>query len=309
MARWVVIGGTGYIGEALCLRLLADGQQVLSVSRAPRSPSGCEHFSLSLSPGGDYSSLFQSGDRVIYAAGLASRAECTRHPVQAQWLNSDCPLELLRAADVAGAESFTYLSSVKALRPPRGVLANEDSGEPATDSYGRSKWLGERQLLGGRWSCRVNVIRPASVYGEAGGRAKSAGRAQRWRNLLGSLGRLSRFLPASGLRSFVHVGDLVEAICLLGQSAGCDRQVYIAAEPHFYDLASIASALSGAQVRGSRGLTRLLLTPLRPLRRLAAVRSLLELEQSELYSAARLRAALSWQAKTRYSRYLQEARG
>lgn len=305
MARWVVLGGTGYIGEALCLRLRADGQRVLSVSRAADGPKDCDHLSLQLSPDSDFSSLFQAGDRVIYAAGLADRAECERRPSLARWLNSDCPLALLRAADAAGAESFTYLSSVKALCPPRGVLANEDSGEPATDSYGLSKWLGEQQLLSGNWQCRLNVIRPASVYG-AGGRVRSNGRARRWRGVLRSMGRLSPLIPASGRRSFVDLEDLVAAICLLAQSEACNHQVFIAAEPRFYDLANIASAVSGVPVRASSRLTRLLLSPLRPLRSLSPVQKLLELEQSELYSAARLRAAISWRAQGRYNHYLRE---
>ncbi|WP_193164722.1 NAD-dependent epimerase/dehydratase family protein [Microbulbifer hainanensis] len=307
MARWVVVGGTGYIGEALCLRLQSDGQQVLSVSRALDGPVGCEHHTLELSLDSDFPQIFQAGDRVIYAAGLASRAECERHPDLARWLNSDCPVELLRRADAAGVESFTYLSSVKAMCPPRGVLANEDVGAPATDHYGRSKWQGEQQLLLADSRCRLNIIRPASVYGEGPGGAESAGRARRWQAVLGTIGRLAPLLPASGRRSFICLHDLLEAICLLAQSTDCNRQVLIAAEPTFYDLAGIVSAISGAPARGSRRLTRWMLAPLRPLRQLGGVRKLLELEQSELYSAARLRALLPWRAQGRYSEFLRGA--
>ncbi|WP_323844648.1 NAD-dependent epimerase/dehydratase family protein [Microbulbifer magnicolonia] len=306
MARWVVIGGTGYIGEALCRRLSASGQQVLSVSRAPSGPAGCEHLSLSLSPDSNFSSLFQSGDRVVYAAGMAGRSDCERQPDLARWLNSDCPLQLLRCASVAGAESFLYLSSVKALRPPQGRVADENSGTPASDTYGHSKWLGERQLLAESTNCRVNLIRPASVYGNSGGLAESGGKAGRWRGRLRLLGRLLPMLPATGRRSFVSLPDLVQAIVLLAQAEQFDRQVFIAAEPDYYDLANIVSALTGVRARGSRRLTRLLLAPLRLWRRPSLVRTLLELEQSELYSAARLRRALPWRAERRYCEFLRE---
>lgn len=308
MARWVVVGGTGYIGEALCQRLTSTGQRVLSVSRAPGSPVDCEHRSQSLSPGSDFSHLFQPGDRVIYAAGLASRADCERRPELARWLNSDCPLALLRCADGAGAESFTYLSSVKALRPPQGRVADEDAGTPASDAYGHSKWLGERQLLAEPGNCRVNLIRPASVYGDgfAQGRVRTGrGRAGRWRGALRTLGRIAPLLPASGRRSFINLQDLVQAIILLAEAEHCDRQVFIAAEPSFYDLATIVSALSGTRARSSNRLALLLLAPLRPLCGLPLVRTLLELEQSELYSAARLRSALPWRAEGRYSQFLR----
>lgn len=125
MARWVVFGGTGFIGKAICRHLLSSGQQVMSVSRAPSGPSGCEHLSLDLSGTSDLPQLFMPGDRVIYAAGLASRVACERQPELAQWLNTECPANLLALADKAGAESFVYLSSVKALCPPQGVVAGE----------------------------------------------------------------------------------------------------------------------------------------------------------------------------------------
>jgi len=305
MARWIVIGGTGYIGGTLCRRLSSAGQRVLSVSRAPDGPAGCEHLTLSLSPGSDFSSLFQPGDRVIYAAGLAGRSDRERQPELALWLNSDCPLALLRCADGAGAESFTYLSSVKALCPPPGRMADEDAGTPAADVYGRSKWQGERQLLAEPRRCRVNVIRPASVYGDGGGFVECRGRAVRWRGALRTLGRIVPLLPASGRRSFVSLHDLVQAVILLARAEHCDRQVFIAAEPRFYDLANIVSEVSGARARASERLAQLLLVPLRPLRGLRFARTLLELERGELYSAARLRRALPWRAEGRYGQFLR----
>lgn len=306
MARWVVVGGTGYIGEALCRSLQRDGHRVLSVSRSARGPENCEHLSLTLSSDSDFSRIFLPGDRVVYAAGLAGRADCERRPEQARWLNSDCPLQLLRAADTAGAESFVYLSSVKALCPPRGIVADESTGMPAEDSYGRSKWLGEQQLLAGTFRCRVNILRPASVYGGGDSAVQAAGRAQRWRAALRTIGRILPLMPASGRRSFVALDDLLRAIRLVS-AARCQHQVFIAAEPGYYDLATIVSAVSGARPRPSALLTGLLLGPLRPLRRWRPARKLLELEQSELYSAARLRGALSWRAQQRFVQFLREA--
>lgn len=305
MGRWVIVGGTGYIGGALCRTLKLMGQRVLSVSRAKEGPSGCNHTSLSLSPDTDFSNLFKPGDRVVYAAGLANRSECERKPKLARWLNSDCPLALLRCAESAGADSFVYISSVKAMRPPPERVACEDDGVPAVDSYGYSKWLGERMLLGEPGNCRVNVIRAASVYGVGAEGEESRGRAGRWLRLLRFLGAIAPLLPASGRRSFISLPDLIRAIILLAESAHCNRQVFIAAEPTYYDLAAIVSELCGEQVRASRLLTRLLLTVTYPLRWVQAVNSLLELEKSELYSAARLRRVLPWSAEERYSRYLQ----
>lgn len=305
MARWVVFGGTGYIGSALCMQLVAQGESVISVSRAKSGPDGCDHRTLDLGEVADFDTFLRPGDHVVYAAGLASRKACERSPELAKRLNGECPLAVLRVAEAAAAGSFTYLSSVKALTPPAGVIACESTGQPATDAYGHSKWCAEQHLLSTRGTCRVNVIRPAVVYGDARCGVQAGNSAGKVHSLLRLLGRSLTVLPSSGRRTMVHIDDLVAAILAVAGNSLCDRQVYIAAEPHFYDVGSIASALSGRQIRTSRRLTRWLLSPLRPLASLPAARRLLEVERCELYSAARLRAALHWRAHARYSDYLR----
>lgn len=276
---------------------------VAACARSPRYT----HISASLAPGQLPESLFRSGDRVIYAAGLADRRACERQPDLARWLNSDCPLALLRSADACGAESFTYLSSVKAMRPPPGVLADEGAGEPARDAYGHSKWAGERQLLDVPARCRVNILRPAAVYGSGTSGTGSRGRAGQLQASMRSLVRWLPLVPASGRRSFVSLDDLVRAIVMVAESPACRGQVLIAAEPRFYDLAGILGGY-GLRARSSERLTRLLLWPLRWLPGPALARSLLELDASELYSAARLRRSLPWRAEQRYSEYLRGIR-
>ncbi|WP_237065437.1 NAD-dependent epimerase/dehydratase family protein [Microbulbifer guangxiensis] len=305
MARWVVFGGTGYIGAALCQQLVAQGLTVVSVSRAGKGPGECEHRSIDLVEADDFEDLFRPGDCVVYAAGLACRKACERQPELARKLNCESPLAVLRAAEEAGAHSFTYLSSVKAMTPPPGVLACESTGQPATDHYGHSKWLAEQRLLATRGNCRVNVLRPAVVYGMPAHGSQGAGGTAKLQSIFRLLGSGFALLPASGRRSMVHIGDLTAAIQQLGGQSLCDRQVFIAAEPRFYDLAAIASEISGRRVRSSRRLANLMLGPLRLLSGVAAVRRLLEAERCELYSAARLRAVLGWRPRERYSDYLR----
>ncbi|GAA5525348.1 hypothetical protein Maes01_01917 [Microbulbifer aestuariivivens] len=305
MARWVVFGGTGYIGSALCSQLVSEREAVVSVSRAVSGPNGCEHRTINMATDTDLESLFQAGDKVVYAAGLASRKACEFSPQLAQFLNCDSPLLLLRAADAARVDSFTYLSSVKARTPPTGIVACEGTGQPAVDTYGRSKWLAEQKLLSFSGYCRVNVIRPATVYGCNVNKEPVCGLNRKLQPLLRFLGLSRVVLPASGRRAMVHIGDLVAAILAVSGEASCDRQVYIAAEPYFYDVAAIASVLSGRQVRSSHLLTRCLLSPLRPLGRMPIIRRILEIESCELYSAARLRGAVNWKPRTRYLDYLR----
>ncbi|MBY6189668.1 NAD-dependent epimerase/dehydratase family protein [Microbulbifer agarilyticus] len=311
--RWVIVGSSGYIGSALSRYLLAAGDTVISVSRRSEGPAGTIHHQVETLSLKDCAGLFLAGDRVIYAAGIASAGECRRRPDMAESVNCHFPAELLDAAAVAQADSFLYLSSVKAVTPPNGQLARENDGQPATDAYGGSKWSAEQKMLASPAKIRVNVLRPAAVYGEyQGGRdADLVGtspvakkRAMAWRQKFRLWGRIIPRVPATGFRSFVALDDLLAAIRLIVES-DCDREVFIAAEPQYCDLSLIGSAASGRIMKNSYFLTALLGVVIRSLSASGVKTGLLEVGRSELYSSARLRTTLNWRPLRRYRQFLQ----
>ncbi|WP_226664793.1 NAD-dependent epimerase/dehydratase family protein [Microbulbifer aggregans] len=311
--RWVVIGSSGYIGSALCRYLIGAGQTVVSVSRRDSAPAGCEHFQVREFTADAIAKVFTTGDKVVYTAGVSSAAVCRKKPALAGWLNGELPSKLLERADAAGVESFLYLSSVKARCAPSGVIAGEEAGFPAQDAYGASKWRAEKLLLAQGVSCRLNIIRPAAVYGGlaehdgAPGQeawANSERRANKVAGLIKNLGKWLPRIPATGYRSFVCLSDLVQAILLVGES-GCSREVFIVAEPEFYDAVALVKAVNGVNIRGSAGLLRLILLPFRVIRRTGFGARVLEIEKSELYSASRLKTLLNWQPQSRYQNFLR----
>lgn len=311
--RWVVVGSSGYIGSALCRFLVAAGFSVRSISRQSQGPVGASHVQIKDYTPDTCAALFSAGDRVIFAAGLSSVKECHRHPQRADEVNCQLPIILLQAAENAQAASFLYLSSVKALVPPDGVVAGEFDGRTAPDAYGNSKWRAEQKLLGAKGSIRVNVLRPAAVYGdcapvtetaEQGGDIARQKRAHVWRQRFRAWGRLFPWVPATGWRSFVALDDLLTAIHLIVES-DCDREIFIAAEPQFYDLGRIATAASGRRVKNSRLAISILLVPARILSALGVKTGFLDVTRSELYSSARIKNALGWRASRRYGQYLR----
>lgn len=308
--RWVVIGSSGYIGSALCQQLAGRGDYVLSISRSAIGPAGCEHVQISEFSEEGFNSVFRAGDQIVYAAGVSSARVCRKEPSIANWLNCELPNRLLALADSAGAASFLYLSSVKARSAPSGVIAGEECGTPATDVYGQSKWHAERKLLAQKVGCRLNILRPAAVYGsfavspEKVSQSAQNKRAHTIGRLIRRWGRWLPWAPATGYRSFISLPDLLQAICLIDEQ-GCDREIFIAAEPRYYDSAALIAAASGVNVRSSSVLSALLLWPFRLLRKGGFAARVLELERSELYSAGRLRARLHWQAKNRYQNFLR----
>ncbi|WP_406827868.1 NAD-dependent epimerase/dehydratase family protein [Microbulbifer sp. ARAS458-1] len=311
--RWVVVGSSGYIGEALCRYLVAAGFSVCSVSRQPFGPGGVSHRQVENYCPDTCAELFSAGDRVVFAAGLSSARDCRRHPARANEVNYQLPLAILQAAESAQAESFLYLSSVKAVVPPDGEIAGEWAGEPAPDVYGNSKWRAEQKLLASGATIRVNILRPAAVYGEyvssagtsgRGAEAVKAKRAYAWRQRFRAWGQLFPWVPATGWRSFVALEDLLSAIYLVVES-NSDRETFIAAEPQFYDLARIASVASGRRIKSSRFGAAVLLVPARLLALVGVKTGFLDVQRSELYSSARIKNALNWRANRRYSQYLR----
>ena len=300
--RWVVIGSSGYIGSALCRSLVQAGSPVLSVSRRPSAPADCEHRQVEVFDADSFAGMFEADDIVVYAAGLASSADCRKNPTLAEWLNCDLPVQLLKLADSANAAQFLYLSSIKALRAPAGVIATEESGEPANDPYGGGKWRAEQQLLSSPCRTRVNILRPASVYGGSSAPPK---RAILLKSPLRAWCKLLPIVPATGYRSVVALDDLVSAIVCVAKS-GCRSETFIVAEPVFHNLASISAAVSGRRIKSSEIFTRVALLPTRVLASLGGKSGFLDVARSELYSSARLKTRLNWRPLRRYSQFLGE---
>ncbi|WP_066965034.1 NAD-dependent epimerase/dehydratase family protein [Microbulbifer sp. Q7] len=311
--RWVVIGSSGYIGSALCGYLVSAGVPVLSISRHASGPSHCDHHQNTAFDAASFSGLFEPGDIVVYAAGLASPRDCYRRPELARRLNCTLPEALLKLAEAAEVEQFLYLSSIKAVMAPAGEVVTEEGGVPATDPYGASKWHAERLLLACAGKTRVNVLRPAAVYGDCGvvvadssaTGALPSKRAISLRSRLRAWCSLLPIVPATGYRSVVALEDLLAAILAVGRSE-CRGETFVVAEPGYYNLALVGAAASGRRVVSSQLFADLLLLPFRFLSFLGVKTGFVDLQRSEIYSAQRLKRRLNWQPLQRYDQFLGE---
>lgn len=203
MSIWVT-GATGFIGQALVRRLLADGEPVVPVSRSAATVAGVaarrpEELGAALEP----------EDAVIYAAGLAH----TRGASRAALFQANCeaPLALARQAAERGARRFVFLSSIKVNGDCSGEEAFRPDDMPRPgDDYGLSKWEGEQALweYAHRLDMELTVVRPPLVYGP-GVRANFAALvrwvARGWPLPLGSV---------SNRRSLVYRDNLVDLLAL-----------------------------------------------------------------------------------------------
>lgn len=148
--RWVVIGGSGFIGSAVAHTLEAGGAEVIQV-KAPRfhaedygSAEDIVTRLGSLAPEVELlADLLEGADVVVNAAGLASPDAADAGPLFGA--NSLLPVVVFASAAKVGAKRVIHLSSAAVQgRTPR---LEEVATYRVFSAYSRSKALGEKSLF------------------------------------------------------------------------------------------------------------------------------------------------------------------
>ena len=210
MAQVFLTGGSGYIGGALCARLIESGEAVRALAR---SPAAAEKVA---ARGGDpFDGHVLDEDRL--AKGMAG-CEVAYHVAG---VNSHCPDDpdwlmrvnvggtetVLRAAARAGVRLVVMTSSAASLGEPQGTVGTEDTAHRGSylSVYDRSKHEGELAAFaaGERLGVEVVTLNPSSVQGP--GRASGNGKL-----IIDYLnGKLPAFVDVPV--SVVDVADVAEA--------------------------------------------------------------------------------------------------
>jgi UDP-glucose 4-epimerase len=158
-------------------------------------------------------------------------------------------LRVARAASLAGARRFVFVSSVKALGEidPGRPWCETDLATPA-DPYGQSKLEAENALfsLGREIGLDVVVIRPPLVYGP-GVRA----------NFLQLIRAIQRRLPlplgaVDSRRSMIFVENLASALLLCATHPGAAGRLFHVSDGHDLSVADLAKALGRELKRPAR---------------------------------------------------------
>ena len=157
MARLLVVGGSGFIGRAICRQAVAEGHDVRSVSRGGR-PDGLgvtdrwadsvEWTSADLFAPHAWRDRLRGVDAVVHSVGIAH--ENPQEGVIFERLNGDSTILTALEAERAGVDSFVFLSSA----------ANYPTARRA---YLRSKRRAERAIED--LNVETVVLRPGPVYG------------------------------------------------------------------------------------------------------------------------------------------------
>jgi len=209
--RILVTGASGFVGTALCRKLLARGHTVRAAVRRLLPPSAVPpqvHQILvpDIAAEFDRRALVDGVGTVVHLAAIAHRS----NPIEGEMRRVNCDAAVRLAEAASGVvRRFIFLSSVKVHGEDSGsgTYAENDTLDPQ-DSYGRSKLEAERALTetAARNGIELVIIRPPLVYGPE---VKA--------NFLRLLGWVDSGLPlpfasVRNRRSLIYVGNLVDAI-------------------------------------------------------------------------------------------------
>ncbi|HEY3346285.1 MAG TPA: NAD-dependent epimerase/dehydratase family protein [Nitrospirota bacterium] len=167
----LVTGGTGFIGSHLVEELLVRGFEVTCLVRDPlnlnwlNGPCCGKDIRFVRGDCRDPESLVGRLDGAEYVFHLAgvTKAARSREYYNANAEGAD---NIAKAAAQAGVRKFVHVSSQAAAGPSSaGVPRREEDPPMPVSDYGRSKLLGEQNVLGLKDAMDVAVVRPTAVYG------------------------------------------------------------------------------------------------------------------------------------------------
>ncbi len=220
----LIIGASGFVGKALCARLVAhDFDVVGTVRNLPDTPVPGMNYRImaEMSASTDWSDVLTGVQAVIHcAARVHVMHDRAQDPLtEFRYVNTLGTETLARATAHCGIKRLVFLSSIKVNGESAPPDAPFDQTSPAgpQDPYAISKWDAEQALtqIATETGLEVVILRCPLVYGP---RVKA--------NFLRLLQAVDRGIPlpltlARNCRSLIYLGNLTDAIatCLTHPAA------------------------------------------------------------------------------------------
>jgi nucleoside-diphosphate-sugar epimerase len=221
--KTLVTGGTGFIGSHLIERLRERGDEVVCVAKDALNVANLEQLRVKvvladLNNGIGWESLLSGVDYVYHLAGV-TRCQSSKEYYEGNFLATKRFLDICCSLRV-GLKRFVHVSSLAAVGPSLdGQALGEDAPYHPVSHYGKSKMLGEIQVLKARPKLPITVIRPSIVYGP-----RERDMYDYIRMVKGGVQLLIGFNEK--LLSLIHSDDLVDGIIRAAETPRAEGEIY-----------------------------------------------------------------------------------
>lgn len=292
-----VTGATGFIGRAVCAKMLERGWKVKGsvrdASLLHSLPLGVEGVNLGPLENSSLSKeIFFGIDTVIHlAARVHVMGKDSLESLDAfRSVNVIGTERLARAAVSAGVKRFIFVSSVKVNgEGPLHAYTERDIPNPQ-DAYGISKYEAENVLreISDETGLDVVILRLPLVYGP--------GVKANFKHLMKIAGS-GLPLPFKGIhnkRSFIYLGNLTDAIMICVEHPRASGQVFLVSDEQDISTPDLIRMLAAAMNKKARlfflfpGLLKILLSMI------GQKESLQKLTGSLIVDSSKIRNVLGW---------------
>jgi nucleoside-diphosphate-sugar epimerase len=305
----LITGANGFVGHALCERMVTDGWKVHGSVRSAEhvaSMPSAVNIVQSSSIGGDTDWLSippDVGVIVHLAARVHVMHDTVADPLAAfREVNVSGTERLIRMAATAGVKRLIYISSIKVNGEESPTPYTELDTPNPQDAYAVSKWEAEQVLRqsAADTGMEVVIIRPPLVYGPG---VKA--------NLFQLISMVNRGIPlplsgVNNLRSLIYVGNLVDAIVACVSRPEATGQTYLVSDGTDVSTPELIRRIAMALGKT----TRLLPCPenmMRMAAKLIGKSAVVERLLSSLtVDTSKIRRQLSWQAPYTMDQGLRE---
>ena len=214
MADWgtgqsfLVTGASGFIGKAVCTRLIQQGAIVHGVSRTrvDLAGSGWQHWQVDLTDAGETDKVFDSvrPDYVLHLAG------CVTGRRELDWVRETLAGNLLGTVNLLVAAQTTGVSKVVLAGSLEEPADDECQPVPASP-YAASKWAasGYARMFHALYGIRISVARIFMVYGP--GQA-DLGKLVPYVCLAAASGQAPKLMSGGRRVDWIYIDDLVDGL-------------------------------------------------------------------------------------------------
>ncbi|MHB1245459.1 MAG: UDP-glucose 4-epimerase family protein [Sulfuriferula sp.] len=165
-------GASGFIGNAMCSRLMAQGLDTVGTVRklpARRLPNVDYRIVGDLDADTDWRTALAGVEGIIHcAARVHVMHETADDPLKAfRSANVAGTGQLARQAAAAGVKRLVFVSSIKVNGEETATGFNEGDMPAPQDPYGQTKWEAEQMLsqISKETGLEIVIVRPPLVYG------------------------------------------------------------------------------------------------------------------------------------------------